>query len=135
MQNQFVAIVRYNTHMDNPTLGGVSVHTGFPNPAVDQRLQPLDFNKLLIENSVSTYMFRVRGSDWEATGVFDGDIAVVDRALNAGKNDVVVWWREDEFAISRRGSMPKDAAMWGVITATIHQFRHKKLVESLPKTS
>lgn len=106
---------------------GVSIHTGFPNPAVDQRLQPLDFNKLLIENSVSTYMFRVRGNDWERAGVFDGDIAVVDRALNAKSNDVVVWWRDDEFAISRRGDMPSGAAMWGVITATIHQFRHKKL--------
>lgn len=103
----------------------MSVHTGFPNPAVDQRLQALDFNKLLIENTVSTYMFRVRGSEWEGAGVFDGDIAVVDRALSPRKNDVVVWWRDDagEFAISRLHAMPKGARMWGVVTATVHQFR------------
>lgn len=112
---------------DENSRDGISVHTGFPNPAVDQRLQPLDFNKLLIENSVSTYMFRVQGNDWQDEGVFDGDIAVVDRALNAGKNDVVVWWRGDEFAISRLGRMPEGAAMWGVVTATIHQFRTRKL--------
>lgn len=106
-------------------LNGVSVHTGFPNPAIDQRLQPLDFNKLLIKNAVSTYMFRVRGHEWEGVGVFDGDIAVVDRALNARKNDVVVWWQEGggEFAISRLHDMPKGASMWGVVTATIHQFQ------------
>lgn len=114
---------------DPKNLDGVSIHTGFPNPAIDQRLQALDFNQLLIENTVSTYMFRVRGNEWENAGVFDGDIAVVDRALNARKNDVVVWWREGagEFAISRQGDMPEGAAMWGVITATIHQFRERKL--------
>ena len=106
---------------------GVSVHTGFPNPAIDQRLQALDFNQLLIENTVSTYMFRVRGNEWEGAGVFDGDIAVVDRALNARKNDVVIWWKEGggEFAISHLHAMPQNASMWGVVTATIHQFRKK----------
>lgn len=114
---------------DPNNLDGVSIHTGFPNPAIDQHLRPLDFNKLLIENSISTYMFRVRGNEWEKSGVFDGDIAVVDRALNAGKNDVVIWWKEgvDEFAISRAHDMPNGAAMWGVVTATIHQFRARKL--------
>lgn len=104
---------------------GVSVHTGFPNPAVDQRLQSLDFNKLLIENTVSTFMFRVRGSEWEGAGVFDDDIAVVDRALSPRKNDVVIWWNEaaGEFAISYFHTAPEGAALWGVVTATIHQFR------------
>ena len=107
---------------------GVSIHTGFPNPAIDQRLQALDFNRLLIENTVSTYMFRVRGNEWEGAGVFDGDIAVVDRALNARKNDVVIWWRESggEFAISHLHAMPKGASIWGVVTATIHRFRTAK---------
>lgn len=111
--------------MSDENRQGVSIHTGFPNPAIDQRLQSLDFNKLLIENSVSTYMFRVRGNEWENVGVFDGDIAVIDRALNANKNDVVVWWREGEgeFAISRLHSMSGGATMWGVVTAIIHQFR------------
>src|SRR5690606_24315106 len=104
---------------------GVSVHTGFPNPAVDQRLQTLDFNKLLVQHAASTYMFRVRGNEWEGAGVFDNDIAVVDRALDPRKTDVVIWWDEPagEFAISKFTDIPKTAALWGVITATIHQFR------------
>lgn len=104
---------------------GVSVHTGFPNPAVDQRLQTLDLNKLLIQHAASTYMFRVRGNEWEGAGVFDGDIAIVDRALDPRKTDVVIWWDETagEFAISKFTDIPKTAALWGVITATIHQFR------------
>lgn len=104
---------------------GVSVHTGFPNPATDTSLRSLDFNQLLIQHSVSTYMFRVEGSNWEPSGVFDGDIAIVDRALDAKKTDIVLWWQEgsDAFAISTYTTVPAEATVWGVVTATIHQFR------------
>ena len=107
---------------------GVSVHTGFPNPATDKSLHTLDFNQLLIRHTASTYMFRVRGNDWEGAGVFDNDIAIVDRALDPKKTDVVLWWNEleGEFAISKYPQMPKEAALWGVITATVHQFRPEK---------
>ena len=106
---------------------GVSVHTGFPNPATDQSLHTLDFNQLLVQHTASTYMFRVQGSEWEGAGVFDNDIAIIDRALDPRKADVVLWWDEttSEFAISTYAKMPKTAAFWGVITATIHQFRTK----------
>ncbi len=104
---------------------GVSVHTGFPNPAIDGRLSGLDFNKLLITHAASTYMFRLRGNEWEGAGIFDGDIAVVDRALDPRKTDVVLWWDDHsgEFAISKLSDMPSEATCWGVITATIHQLR------------
>jgi len=102
---------------------GVSIHAGFPNPAADRSLQALDFNKLLISHGTSTYMFRVRGSEWESVGVFDNDIAVVDRAMDPRKNDVTIWWNEQggEFAIGHHAGMPKNATCWGVVTFTIHQ--------------
>lgn len=104
---------------------GVSVQRGFPNPALDSSLPTLDFNQLLIEHRASTYMFRVQGNQWQDAGIFDRDIAVVDRALDARKTDTVVWWDESqgEFAISHVNASPPHAAIWGVITATIHQFR------------
>lgn len=110
---------------DKQQPAGVSIHTGFPNPATDTRLHTLDFNQLLIEHTASTFMFRIRGNEWQKEGIHDGDIAIVDRALDAHRNDIVVWWHESasEFAISRLTNMPKNATIWGVITATIHQFR------------
>lgn len=107
---------------------GVSIHAGFPNPASDNRLQSLDFNQLLIEHTASTFTFRVAGNEWRALGVFDGDLAVVDRALDPRKNDIVVWWHEQEtsFALSHTRDMPPDAATWGVVTAVIHQFRRQR---------
>ena len=107
---------------------GVQVHAGFPNPATDKSLHGLDLNQLLIQHTASTYLFRVRGHEWEASGVFDSDIAVVDRALDPQRNDVVLWWDglHGEFAISTYGRMPADAACWGVITASIHEFRKNR---------
>lgn len=104
---------------------GVSKHTGFPNPATDKSLLGLDLNKLLIRHSTSTYLFRVRGHEWEGVGVFDGDIAIIDRALDPRKNDVVLWWngQKGEFAISAHQDMPPETVCWGIITATIHEFR------------
>lgn len=108
---------------------GVSVHTGFPNPATDTSLRSLDLNQLLINHSASTYLFRVRGNEWEGSGVFDGDIAIIDRALHPRANDVIVWWNPavEQFSISLYKKTPADAILWGVITATIHQFRKKQL--------
>ena len=115
---------------DQPKQDGVSVHTGFPNPAADKRLTGLDLNQLLITHAGGTYMFRVRGNEWEGAGVFDGDIAIVDRVLDPRKADVVLWWNESagEFSISKYSAMPKEAALWGIITATIHQFRGRALL-------
>lgn len=108
---------------------GVSEHTGFPNPATDTSLRSLNLNELLIAHSASTYFFRVRGNNWEASGVFDGDIAVIDRSLTVRKSDTVVWWNHDsgQFSISPCSKVTKEAVVWGVVTATIHQFRKVKL--------
>jgi SOS-response transcriptional repressor LexA len=107
------------------TPDGVSVHAGFPNPAADKNLQTLDFNRLLVQHGSSTFMFRVRGNEWEGVGVFDGDIAVVDRALDPRKADVVIWWDEvrGEFVIGTYRAKPTEALQWGVVTFTIHSLR------------
>jgi len=112
-----------NAGEQEPT--GISIHTGFPNPAADNSLHGLDLNHFLIRHSASTYFFRIRGGDWESSGVFDGDIAIIDRALDPRKTDVVIWWNDnsEQFTISTCKDMPKNAQLWGVITSTIHQLR------------
>jgi len=104
---------------------GVSVHAGFPNPAADKNLGSLDLDQLLIQHTASTFLFRLRGNDWEQFGIFDEDIAIVDRALDPRKNDLVIWWDEDTdgFAISKYKDLQAGANIWGVVTNVIHQFR------------
>ncbi|HUY85188.1 MAG TPA: S24 family peptidase [Candidatus Dormibacteraeota bacterium] len=103
---------------------GVSVHSGFPNPAVDRQGQgarlALDLNQLLIKHPSSTYLFRVAGHHWSDQGVYDGDIAVVDRALEPRPADLVVAWRLDGSTLCLYRDLIASAQFWGVVTATIH---------------
>lgn len=106
---------------------GVSVHSGFPNPATDSQ-DPgpglaLDFNKLLVRHPSSTYLFRVSGHSWSDKGVYDGDVAVIDRALQAGPGDLLVVWRGDELRLCRQAQLTPEDKPWGVVTAVIHRLR------------
>ncbi|PID31781.1 peptidase S24 [Candidatus Saccharibacteria bacterium] len=109
-----------------PQERGVSVHTGFPNPAIDTTTPQLDLNRLLIRHSTGTYLMRIAGNSWQQVGIFDGDIAIVDRVLAATPNSIVVWWQDGDFAISARNRMRPDATVWGVVTATIHQLTEQQ---------
>ena len=104
-------------------LHGVSVHTGFPNPAIDASLKDLDLNQLLVSHSVATYYMEITGHTWQQVGIHDGDIAIIDRAISARPNDIVVWWHQDSFMMTPLHKIPKEAQVWGTITATIHRFK------------
>ena len=115
-----------DTIMDSNTVGsedGVSVHTGFPNPAADKRLRSLDINELLIKQPNSTFMFRIRGQEGITQGIFDGDLAIVDRAANPRPTDYVLWHDGQNFKLSRPSRQTEGSTTWGVITAVIHQYR------------
>ncbi len=100
----------------------VAVHAGFPNPAAERTGSPLSLDKLLVRHPSSTYFFRIRGHSWQRWGVFDGDIAVIDRALAPRERELVVWWQPSgEFALSPYERATRQS-IWGTITAIIHPF-------------
>ena len=106
-------------------LDGVSLHSGFPNPALDtierQRPLALDLNQLLVRHPSSTYLFRISGHQWADQGVFDGDIAVIDRARPLQAGDLAIGWQDSGFVVYRwQRGLPRTVAHWGVISATIH---------------
>lgn len=104
---------------------GVSVHAGFPNAADDSRLKGLSLDTLLVKNPNSTFYFQVSGNLWQNIGIFDGDVALVDRALVPHGNDMVVWHCEGEFAISSYTHMRRNATLWGTVTTVIHIFKQE----------
>ena len=112
--------------MDINETPGVSVHSGFPNAAADARGRALDFNQLLIQRPSSTFCFRIRGAGHEDHGIFDGDIAVVDRALSPRPSDLILYWHGDSFAISRYSHLDEAETYWGVVTSTIRMLRGKE---------
>lgn len=103
-------------------LDGVSVHAGFPNPADSSPLGNPDFNRLLISHPSATFCMRIAGHQWEQKGIYDGDIAVIDRALTPGPADLVIYAMGEGFAISRFSTLIKNQ-IWGVVSSVIHQVR------------
>lgn len=104
----------------------VDVHAGFPNAATDAPEHALSLDRLLITSPHSTYLFRVRGHHWETIGIFDGDIAIVDRALTPRHGDAIISWNSDGALIMRHWHQSEESMEpWGVITATVHPTRHK----------
>jgi DNA polymerase V len=105
---------------------GVSVHTGFPNPALEHRgsrQMSLDLNKLLVQRPSSTYMFKIAGHEWADQGIYDGDIAVIDRAPMAAPGDLLVAWRDDDLIVLKQHQLAPDDKPWGVVMSIIHQYR------------
>lgn len=110
----------YSASQDTGT--SVNVHAGFPNPAAERHGTPLSLDKLLIRHPSSTYFFRVRGHSWYRYGVFDGDLAIIDRALTPAEGNLVVWWQESgDFSLSQFARADRQN-IWGTITAIIHSF-------------
>lgn len=91
---------------------GVSVHDGFPNPAADGSLQPLNLNQLLIKNPISTYFVRL-----------GEDILIIDRSLSPQPTDTVIWSRHGQMSSSTYSQIPEGAELWGIATARISQYR------------
>lgn len=121
-----ISLEAFEPDADDAAYNGVAVHAGFPNPAAERTGAAISLDKLLIRHPISTYFFRVRGHSWHRYGVFDGDLALIDRALTPRENqDLVVWWQESgEFALSRF-QQAASQNIWGVVTAIVHSIREK----------
>lgn len=106
---------------------GISMHSGFPNPAADNHGRgsalALDLNQLLIHHPSSTYLFRVRGEAWAEQGIFDNDLAIIDRALQSQPSDIVLTWHDEQFELCHKRSTGPEHHIWGVVSSIIHSYR------------
>lgn len=74
---------------------------GFPSPGDDLVEQPLDLNDLMIDNPTSTFFVRVDGDSMEGARIFDGDILVIDRSIQAREGMIVVAAVYGELVVKR----------------------------------
>ncbi len=75
------------------------LQAGFPSPAADHLETALSLDEYLIQNPPATFFVGVKGCSMEAVGIFEGDIAVVDRARIAKHEDIVVALKDNQFLI------------------------------------
>ncbi|MCH5214401.1 MAG: translesion error-prone DNA polymerase V autoproteolytic subunit [Muribaculaceae bacterium] len=77
----------------------MGIQAGFPSPAQDYIDRSLDFNRELIEHPAATFYAKVVGMSMRDAGITDGDIVVIDRAVDAEQDDIVVVFIDGEFTI------------------------------------
>lgn len=78
-----------------------SIRAGFPSPAEDYLNESLDFNRDLINHPEATFYGQVEGDSMIGLGINEGDIAVIDRSVEAEHGDIVVAYIEGEFNIKQ----------------------------------
>jgi DNA polymerase V len=83
-----------------PLLGRL-VPAGFPSPADDHLDGEIDLGAYLIERPAATFLMRVTGESMVGAGIFDGDLLVVDRSVEAQSGHVVVAMCSGELTLKR----------------------------------
>lgn len=73
---------------------------GFPSPAEDIR-EKLDLIKLLVKHKASTSFFRARGVSMVDAALDEGDIIIVDRAVDPYNNCKAVCYIDGECTVKR----------------------------------
>ena len=126
-----------------PKMAQEGIHAGFPSPATDYMTQAIDLNKELVKHPAATFYGRVVGDSMIDAGVEEGDILVIDKALEAQDGDMAVCFVDGEFTLKRlkfhEGGLTlvpanerypsieigegSDFMMWGVVTYVIKRVR------------
>ena len=135
----------FSRHISLP-FADIGVRAGFPEPAQDYIDKGLDFNRELIEHPAATFYARVRGNSMIEAGIDEGDIVVIDRALEPRQNDIVVAFINGDFTMKYLDLTEKEAGriwlrpgnkdfrafmitpddqftVWGVVAKVIKNFR------------
>ena len=79
---------------------GGEVKAGFPSPAADIR-ERLDLSKLLVRHSAATFFFQVDGVSMVDAGMDEGDILIVDRAVEPYNDCKAVCFIDGEYTVKR----------------------------------
>lgn len=116
-----------------------SVKAGFPSPADDYACKPIDLADELIRHPQATFLLHAGGFSMVGAGINDGDILVVDRAIEPVAGHVVCAVVNGHFTVKylrKRGGtfrlvaadptypdiIPSEGEtieVWGVVTSSI----------------
>lgn len=66
------------------------VPAGFPSPATDHLEQAISLDELLCLRAPHVYLVRIEGDSMVGAGIFDGDLVIVDRALEPASGQIVI---------------------------------------------
>jgi DNA polymerase V len=139
-----VYVPDFRTKLELP-LQNCSVPAGFPSPAEDYVEHKIDLNSYLVTHPAATFFVRASGNSMTGANIHDGDLLIVDRALEAIHNDIVIAVVHGEITVKRLHYLRGEVALipendsykkifinehselhvWGVVTNVIHCVRPK----------
>jgi len=82
-------------------LYAADVPAGFPSPADDYIDCHLDLHEHLIKHPAATFYVRVSGTSMVGAGIHNGDLLIVDRAVQPRDGHVIVAVVEGELVVKR----------------------------------
>lgn len=100
--------IEENDPLEALMLGGVKA--GFPSPSEDIR-EKLDLTKLLVRHGASTFFFRIDGVSMVDAGMDEGDIIIVDRAVDPYDGCKAVCFIDGEYTVKRVQITPGGATL------------------------
>lgn len=86
------------------------IKAGFPSPAEDVR-EHLDLRRLLVRHSASTFFFRIDGVSMVDADMDEGDIIIVDRAVEPYNGCKAVCFIDGEYTVKRVEIRPDGAVL------------------------
>lgn len=115
--------------------------TGFGAAADDYMERGIDLNEELIRNKPATFFMRISSDAMKGSGIYKGDVVIVDRSLKAANGKVIIATLDGEMLIRRFekinnkvrlladdklspidiDSSCESFAIWGVVTYVIHK--------------
>lgn len=123
------------------------IRAGFPSPAQDYMSDSIDLNQELIRHPATTFYARAVGDSMKGCGIDDGDLLVIDKAIDPQEGDIVVAYIDGEFTLKKvkleldgsclwlipandeyppiKVTDENDFIIWGVLTYNIKRQLHR----------
>lgn len=88
------------------------IRAGFPSPAQDYMSDSIDLNQELIRHPATTFYARAVGDSMKGCGIDDGDLLVIDKAIDPQEGDIVVAYIDGEFTLKKVRLEPDGSCLW-----------------------
>ena len=119
------------------------VYTGFSSPSENFSESSISLDEYLIKHPAATFLVYASGDSMANVGIYDGDLLIIDRSLDAISGDVVIGVFNGELIVRKlliiKGkpylsssdkecrpiliALDTEFEIWGIVTASIKKFK------------
>ena len=119
------------------------VYTGFSSPSENFSESSISLDEYLIKYPAATFLAYASGDSMANVGIYDGDLLIIDRSLDAISGDVVIGVFNGELIVRKlliiKGkpflsssdkecrpiliALDAEFEIWGVVTSSIKKFK------------